>query len=140
MHSAGGVLAVGALIPAPAEALPPPEKLGPVLAEMAERGAQFRADKLHAMGLEGLSAVLDWFLPGTAEPKAAPTPDARVGELIAQLGDESSRVREAATRKLYQLGVAAQAALVEATRSGDAEISCARSASSAPGRPNATRT
>jgi HEAT repeat protein len=116
------LLAVAALVPARVEALPPPERIGPILAEMADRGTQFRAEKLHAMGLEGLSAVLDWFLPGTAEPKVIETPDARVAELIAQLGDESSRVREAATRKLYHLGIAAQPALVAATRSGDAEI------------------
>jgi HEAT repeat protein len=101
----------------------PPERIGPILAEMAERGTQFRGDKLHAMGLDGLSAVLDWFLPDTAGPKTVEAPDARVAGLVAQLGDESSRVREAATQKLYRLGIAAQAALVEAARSSDAEIS-----------------
>jgi HEAT repeat protein len=121
-HACWALFLAVALAPARSYGLPPPDGIGPILAEMAERGTQFRAEKLHAMGLEGLSAVLDWFLPGTAEPKTAEPPDGRVAELIAQLGDESFRVREAATQKIHRLGIVAQAALVEATRSSDAEI------------------
>jgi len=93
-----------------------------ILADMAAQGTQFRPEKLHALGLSGLSAVLDWLLPETAAPKEPPVSDEAVAELIAQLGDASFGVREAATEKFDRLGSSVRAPLREAAHSTDAEI------------------
>ena len=93
-----------------------------MLDDMAAQGARFRPDKLHALGLGGLSAVLDWLLPETAAPKEPAVSHEAVAELIGQLGDASFGVREAATEKLERLGSSVTAALREAAHSSDAEI------------------
>jgi HEAT repeat protein len=119
-----GVALLGVLLAAaPAPGQPPPAKIGPILADMVARGPQFRPHGLHALGLEGLTAVLDWLLPDTARPQVLDVPDNAIAALVAQLGHKSYRVRESATEKLHELGIVAQPALVEATHSADAEVS-----------------
>jgi len=93
-----------------------------ILDDMAAQGAQFRPEKLHALGLSGLSAVLDWLLPETAAPREPPVSDEAVAALIEKLGDASFGVREAATEKLDRLGNSVKTPLREATQSTDAEI------------------
>jgi len=122
-HLVGVALLAALLAAAPALGQPPPAKIGPILSDMVTRGPQFRPHGLHALGLEGLTAVLDWLLPETAQPQVVDVPDNAIAALIVQLGHGNCRVRESATEKLYELGIAGQPALVEATHSADAEVS-----------------
>jgi len=94
------------------------------MAAMATHRSQFDPSGLHAMGYEGLSAVLDRLLPDTARPAAgaADTADETVDRIIARLGDERFLVRESATRELIELGRAVRPRLIEAAGHADAEI------------------
>lgn len=94
-----------------------------VLADMIGQKYQFKPDRLHEMGVEGLSAVLDELLPDTAEPKQVDVSGEILAGLIERLGHENLRVRESASEKLRRLGPGIRPALVEATRSADAEVS-----------------
>jgi hypothetical protein len=59
-----------------------------------------------------------------APPPGAPgTPEhARAGELVKQLGDARFATREAAAKKLFEMGPAALPALQDGTKSGDEEV------------------
>jgi len=98
-------------------------KIDAVMAAMGAQRSGFDASELHAMGLEGLSAVLDRLLPDTARPGAVDVADETVERIIARLGDERFPVRESATRDLVELGRAARPHLIEAAGHSDAEIS-----------------
>jgi HEAT repeat protein len=98
-------------------------QLRPILDEMAARKAQFDADRLHRLGLEGLRAMLDYLLPETAEPKPLGESDEAIARWIAQLGHESYAEREMASRELVRLGPAVTPHLVAATKHPDAETS-----------------
>jgi len=98
-------------------------KIDAVMAAMGAQRSGFDASELHAMGLEGLSAVLDRLLPDTARPGAVDVADETVERIIARLGDERFPVRESATRELVELGRAARPHLIEAAGHSDAEIS-----------------
>ena len=58
-----------------------------ILADMVGQEYQFKPDRLHGMGVEGLSAVLDELLPDTAEPKNVDLPEDTIARLIDQLAD-----------------------------------------------------
>jgi HEAT repeat protein len=60
--------------------------------------------ELHKLGPEGLSAVLDELLPGTAEDAASVVTEAAATALIRQLGSVRYARREAATAKLIRWG------------------------------------
>jgi len=120
--SSAVVFVVAVAISRGAWAQPPPARLAPILKDMTQQGAQFSADELHQMGLEGLRMLLDWLFPETAKPQTMQPPSKLVLELISQLGDDSFRLRDEAAEKLYQLGSAAHAALLNATQSDDAEV------------------
>ena len=93
-----------------------------VLADMAVQAHQFKAEKLHALGVAGLSALLDELLPDTAGPKKLRVAASAVAQMIERLGSNSSRVRETATAELLEVGPAAAPWLSAAARSGDAEV------------------
>jgi len=93
-----------------------------ILADMLEQQHQFRPDRLEAMGLDGLSAVMDFLLPETAEPRKVDLPEETIEELVKQLGAVNYRVRETAFERLYGLGRGIEPVLVEAAGNADAEI------------------
>ena len=66
------------------------------------------------------AAAFIYFAVG-AEPSAKPTP-AQVAHWVRQLGDDDFNLREEASKKLYEAGQVAEAALQEATGSDDAEV------------------
>jgi len=116
------VFVVAVAISRGALAQPPPARLAPILKDMTQQGSQFSVDELHQLGLEGLRMLLDWLFPETAKPSTLEPPSKLVLELVSQLGDDSFRLRDEAAEKLYQLGSAAHAALLNATQSSDAEV------------------
>lgn len=66
---------------------------------MATRGAAYDSTELHALGVDGLAAVLDAFLPGTAPPQppaTGPSADA-VARRLAELDHDDFAIREAAS-------------------------------------------
>ena len=88
-----------------------------------EQEGSFDLKRLQRQGVAGLTEVLDEMLPDTAEPKKLGVPEATVHELVRQLGDDSYRVREAAMRKLSEIGDGARPILIKATKDANAEIS-----------------
>lgn len=113
---------VGVLLPRPSVGQQPEVKIRPLLAAMLVQAEKFDAQSLHAMGLAGLSAVLDHLLPDTAEEETFEAPQDAAAELIEQLGDERFRVRELASEALADLGPGIRPALLAAARSSDAEV------------------
>jgi len=113
---------LGALLPRASVGQQPEVKIRPHLAAMLVQAEKFDAQSLHAMGLAGLSAVLDHLLPDTAEEETFEAPEDNVAELIEQLGDERFRARELASEALLDLGPGIRPALLAATRSSDAEV------------------
>jgi tetratricopeptide (TPR) repeat protein len=61
------------------------------------------------------------FLSVAAEPPAK-TSQEQIAQWVRQLGDDDFTTREEASKKLYETGQAAEAALLEATGSDDAEV------------------
>ena len=99
-----------------------PADIQKVLLAMETGGSHFDPRQLQMLGRPGLSGVLDHLLPDTAAA-APPRPDSgRTAALIAQLGHERFRVREAATLQLSEMGSQIKPALIEATDHADAEI------------------
>jgi len=93
-----------------------------ILADMAVQEHRFKPEKLHSLGVAGLSALLDELLPDTAGPKKLRLPAGAVEQLIERLGSNSSRVRETATAELLAVGPAAGPWVSAAARSADAEV------------------
>lgn len=79
--------------------------------------------QLHRKGMAGLVELFDEILPETAGPKKLTVPAGDVERLIAQLGDDSYRVRETATEKLAALGSGVRPFLMKAAKDPNAEIS-----------------
>src|SRR5689334_14398481 len=79
-----------------------PIKIALLADEMANRGSGYDATELHALGENGLTAVLDYLLPDTAPPRKLPEgpPVEEIQRLIAKLDADDFRVREAATEEL----------------------------------------
>jgi len=61
------------------------------------------------------------FCCAAADSPAKPTKE-QIAQWVRQLGDDDFSTREAASKKLYEAGQAAESALQEATRSDDAEV------------------
>ena len=120
--TAASAVIVGLLGPAEIRAQEVDPEILPVLADMLEQQHAFKAARLHAMGVEGLSAVLDYLLPETADPKSVDLSQQAVAQLIAQLGHENYRARQTAFETLHQLGRGIQDELMEAARDADPEI------------------
>lgn len=121
----GAAVLAGALLCAGAGArgqTTDPEMLS-ILADMVSQQHSFRPERLHALGLDGLRAVLDELLPETAEPAPLTASSEEIAKLIEQLGDASYQTRRAAMAGLVRLGRAVEPQLVEAARHPDPEIS-----------------
>ncbi len=112
----------GPLPPAAADEHPSEARIDAIMAAMAAEAEQFDAAELHAMGLAGLSPVLDHLLPDTAWPEDSQLSDQAVAAIIRQLGDEKYRVRARASARLLELGPAVRGPLVAAVRGEDVEI------------------
>lgn len=120
---AGVIVGAGLWSPVDAHGQQADAEVMRILSEMAAQGTRFQPAGLRALGRPGLSAVLDHLLPDTAEPESTRAARETVARLIAQLGHDDFRVREAATAALTEFGPLAKPALLEATRNADAEIS-----------------
>jgi hypothetical protein len=94
-----------------------------VLAEMSARGGQFSPARLRALGIGGLSAILDQLLPETAGQGLSEAARQTAKGLIDQLGHDRFEVREAASERLNQTGPAVHSLVAQAAASGDAERS-----------------
>jgi hypothetical protein len=71
-----------------------------------------------SVALLGLAA-----LPAADSPPVHPAPSAdEIGQLVRQLGDKRFAVREAAQKRLWEAGAAAEPALRRALAGGDAEV------------------
>ncbi len=69
-----------------------------------------------------LAAILVLPAVSLAQPAPkSPTPD-QIAHWIKELGDNDFEVREAASKKLWEAGEAAEAAVLEAAKNGDAEV------------------
>src|SRR5438445_2767501 len=68
-----------------------PIKIALLVDGMANRGSSYEAAELHALGADGLAAVIDHLLPDTApppKPMIAGPPEAEIRRLIARLDVE----------------------------------------------------
>ena len=74
-----------------------PIKIALLVDGMASRGSGYDAAELHALGADGLAAVLNHLLPDTAPPappKPVGPPEAEIRRLIARLdADDFTRPR-----------------------------------------------
>ncbi len=119
----GGAFGLAAVFSsAVAGAQPSDRKIRSILDMMAARQQRFDSRALHDLGQPGLSAVLDFLLPDTAEETTIDVPDETIARLVEQLGDESYRVRQTASEKLLDMGPSIRTALLPAIESEDAEI------------------
>jgi tetratricopeptide (TPR) repeat protein len=76
---------------------------------------------LHRLSLLAATIAAFTLLSLAAEPPAKPS-KAQIAQWVGQLGDDDFSTREEASRKLYEAGEVAEAALQEATGSDDAEV------------------
>jgi len=81
-------------------------KIALLVESMGTRGSGYDATELHALGTDGLTAVLDHLLPETAAPKPLPNrpPEETIHRLIQQLDADSFQARETATAELIAEG------------------------------------
>src|SRR5262252_7220825 len=80
-----------------------PVKIAILVDGMANRGANYDATELHALGSDGLAAVIDHLLPDTAPPPTPALtgpPEVEIRLLIARLDADEFSAREAATQEL----------------------------------------
>src|SRR5262245_40416237 len=69
-----------------------------------------------------LAAVLLLPAPSLAQPAAKPPTKEQIAQWVKELGADDFDVRENASKKLWEAGEAAEAAVAEAAKSGDAEV------------------
>jgi hypothetical protein len=93
-----------------------------IFADMEQNGAAFDSKPLHELGVAGLEAVFDRWLPQSRLREARLPVADLVRELIANLGNEDYKVRSESARRLVLFGEQARAHVVEATHSSDREI------------------
>jgi len=110
------------ILPAAAVGQSLDEKSIALLKGMAAAGPAYDASPLHGAGLVGVMDVLDRLLPGTAKSGGDSPVRREVARLIEQLGDDSFRVREAASAELLRLGSVIRPLLTGAAASDDAEV------------------
>jgi HEAT repeat protein len=100
-------------------------QIGLLVDNMASKGSGYDARELHGLGVSGLAAVLDHFLPDTAPPAAplpAGLPEATVRKLIADLEHDDFQTRERATDALATAGRGQRKLIEEAAASQQAEM------------------
>jgi hypothetical protein len=92
---------------------------------MASRGSGYDAGELHALGTDGLAAVLDHLLPDTAPP-APPMqpgpPEVEIRRLIARLDADDFSAREQATEELIVRARTRRALIEDAALSDSLEV------------------
>jgi hypothetical protein len=101
-----------------------PIKIALLADEMANRGSGYDATELHALGADGLTAVLDYLLPDTAPPRKLPEgpPEEEIRKLITRLDADDFRVREAATEELILRAKARRKLIEEGAISDSLEV------------------
>jgi hypothetical protein len=102
-----------------------PIKIAILVDGMAVRGSGYDAAELHALGADGLAAVLNHLLPDTAPPappRPVGPPEADLRRLIARLDDDDFRTREQATEELIAKARARRPIIEEAARSDLLEV------------------
>jgi hypothetical protein len=118
-----------------------PIKIALLADEMANRGSGYDATELHALGADGLTAVLDYLLPDTAPTRKLPEgpPEEEVRRLIVQLDADDFRVRESATEELIARAKARRKLIEEGATSDSLEVRlrCERVLASWESRPTA---
>ena len=92
------------------------------LALMAERNSSYDPAPLHALGVAGLSGVLDRVFPETAGGVARPSTQAEAQQWIAELADDEFARRQAATEALAASGWPHRHLVEAAAKSNDAEV------------------
>jgi hypothetical protein len=97
-----------------------PVRIALLVETMGTRGSGYDASELHALGPDGLTAVLDHLLPDTAAQKPLPAapPEDEVRRLIEQLDADGFHAREAATAELIA-HARARRPLIEAAAASD---------------------
>lgn len=118
-----------------------PVKIALLADEMANRGSGYDATELHALGADGVTAVLDYLLPDTASPRKLPEgpPEDEIRRLIARLDADDFRVRESATEELIARAKARRKLIEEGATSDSLEVRlrCERVLASWESRPTA---
>jgi hypothetical protein len=102
-----------------------PIKVALLVDGMASRGSGFDAAELHALGVDGLAAVLNYLLPDTAPPPGPQPPgppEAEIRGLIARLDADDFTVRETATQELIVRAKNHRLLIEEAWRSDSLEV------------------
>src|SRR3954449_12117890 len=82
-----------------------PIKIALLVDGMANRGSSYEAAELHALGADGLAAVIDHLLPDTAPPPKpilSGPPEDEIRGLIARLDADEFPEREGATHELIE--------------------------------------
>ncbi|HEY2413655.1 MAG TPA: hypothetical protein VGI40_15500 [Pirellulaceae bacterium] len=118
-----------------------PIKIALLADDMANRGSSYDATELHALGADGLTAVLDYLLPDTAPPRKLPEgpPEEEIRQLILRLDADDFRVRESATEELIACAKARRKLIEEGASSDSLEVRlrCERVLASWESRPTA---
>jgi hypothetical protein len=102
-----------------------PIKIALLVDGMASRGSGFDAGPLHALGTDGLAAVLDHLLPDTAPPTPPmqpQEPEAVIRRLIARLDADDFNAREQATQELIVRARGRRQLIEEAAQSDSLEV------------------
>ena len=101
------------------EAAPP---IDSILKEMAAKGREFNGGQLQALGVPGLSAVMDRLFPESIVCGGSGLTEEQVKTLIEKMGDDDIQVRESATDRLLKAGKSIALDLLNATKHRDLEI------------------
>lgn len=137
----GIFLAWGCLVAVGSAAEIDPIKIALLVDEMAARGSGYEATELHALGVDGLTGVLDYLLPDTVSPRKLPEgpPEEEIRRLLISLDADDFRVREAATEELIARARARKMLIEEGARSDSLEVRlrCERVLASWESRPTA---
>jgi len=102
-----------------------PIKIAILVDGMAVRGSGYDPAELHALGADGLAAVLNHLLPDTAPPappKPVGPPEADIRRLLARLDDDDFRTREQATEELIAKARPRRPLIEAAARSDSLEV------------------
>jgi hypothetical protein len=102
-----------------------PIKIALLVDGMASRGSGYDASELHALGADGLAAVLDHLLPDTAppmQPRKTGPPEEVIRQLIGRLDADDFGAREQATLELIATARGQRKLIEEAAGSDSLEV------------------
>jgi HEAT repeat protein len=97
-------------------------KLDAILLEMETQGAAFDPAALNELGMAGLEALFDHWLPQSQFTASQQPTAEQVRKLVSELASEDFVVRKAAEERLTLFGDQARPQVVEASKSGDPEV------------------